>query len=65
MGLDNIFMGLTSVGYRPQRAWKKNIKNWSSGNGKVGGGGLDYIDMAQDLEKWRALVNAAMNLLVT
>jgi hypothetical protein len=27
-------------------------------------GGMDWIDMAQDRDRWRALVNAVMNLLV-
>jgi hypothetical protein len=27
-------------------------------------GGADWIDMAQDRERWRALVNAVMNLRV-
>jgi hypothetical protein len=28
------------------------------------GGGMDWIDMAQDSDRWRALVNAVMNLRV-
>jgi hypothetical protein len=28
------------------------------------GWGTDWIDMAQDGDKWRALVNAVMNILV-
>jgi hypothetical protein len=28
------------------------------------GGGMDWIDLAQDKDKWRALVNAIMNLWV-
>jgi hypothetical protein len=27
-------------------------------------GGMDWIDMAGDRERWRAVVNAVMNLLV-
>jgi hypothetical protein len=27
-------------------------------------GGIDWIDLAQDKDQWRALVNTAMNLLV-
>jgi hypothetical protein len=27
-------------------------------------GGLDWIDLAQDRDRWRALVNAVMNLQV-
>jgi hypothetical protein len=31
---------------------------------EVGWGGMDWIDMAQDRDRWRALVNTAMNLQV-
>jgi hypothetical protein len=44
---------------RPRRRWQDNIKMDLQG---VGRGGMDGIDMAQDRDRWRALVNAAMNL---
>jgi hypothetical protein len=32
---------------------------------KWDGGDMDWIDLAQDKDRWRALVNAAMNLRVS
>jgi hypothetical protein len=47
---------------RPRRRWEDNIKMDLR---KVGwGGGIDWIDLAQDRDRWRALVNAVMNLRV-
>jgi hypothetical protein len=31
---------------------------------EIGCGGADWIGLAQDMNKWKALVNAVMNLLV-
>jgi hypothetical protein len=31
---------------------------------EIGWGGMDWIDLAQDREKWRALVNTVLNLWV-
>jgi hypothetical protein len=31
---------------------------------ELGWGGMDWIDMAQDRDRWQALVNAVMNLWV-
>jgi hypothetical protein len=35
------------------------FKKWDGG-----GGGMDWIDMAQDRDRWRDLVSAVMNLWV-
>ena len=43
------------------RKWEDNIK---VGLLEVGYGGMDWIDLAQDRERCRALVNAVMNLRV-
>jgi hypothetical protein len=32
---------------------------------EIGWGGLDWIHLAQDRDRWRALVSTAMNLRVT
>jgi hypothetical protein len=45
----------------PRRRWEDNIRmdlreiRWS---------GIDWIDLAQDRDQWRALVNTVMNLRV-
>jgi hypothetical protein len=31
---------------------------------EMGGGGMDWIDVAQDRDQWRALVDTVMNLRV-
>jgi hypothetical protein len=33
--------------------------------GKIGWGHMDWIDLAQDKDQWRALVNMVTNLWVT
>jgi len=46
---------------RPRRRWEDNIKMDLQ---EVAGGGMDWIDLAQDRDRWRALVTAVMNLRV-
>jgi hypothetical protein len=46
---------------RPRRRWEDNIKMDLQ---EVGCGGMDWIELAQDRYRWRALVNAVMNLRV-
>jgi hypothetical protein len=46
---------------RPRRRWEDNIKMDLR---EVGWGGIDWINLAEDRDRWRALVNAVMNLRV-
>jgi len=46
---------------RPRRRWEDNIKMDLQ---EVGCGGMDWIELAQDRDRWRALVGAVMNLRV-
>jgi len=46
---------------RPRRRWEDNIKMDLK---EVGCGGMDWIDLYQDRDRWRALVNAVMNFRV-
>jgi hypothetical protein len=47
---------------RPRRRWVNNIKmdlreiEWY---------GMEWIDLAQDMDQWRALLNMVMDLMVT
>jgi hypothetical protein len=47
---------------RPRRRWEDNIKMHLR---EVGWWGMDWINLAQDRDRWRALVNAVMNLRVS
>ena len=46
---------------RPKRRWEDNIKMDLQ---EVGCGGMNWIELAQDRDTWRALVNAVMNFQV-
>jgi transposase len=46
---------------RPRLRWEDNIK---MGLQDMGWGGMDWIELAQDRDRWWALVNAVMNFRV-
>jgi hypothetical protein len=46
---------------RPRRRWEDNIKMDLR---EVGWDGADWIDLAQDRDRWRAVVYTVMNLRV-
>jgi hypothetical protein len=43
---------------RPRRRWVHNIKMDLQ---EVGCGDMDWIELAQDRDRWRSVVNALMN----
>ena len=45
----------------PRRRWEDNIKMDLQ---EVGGGCGDWMELAQDMDRWRALVSAVRNLRV-
>ena len=47
---------------RPRRRWEDNIKMDLQ---EVGCGGVDWIELAEDRDRWRALVSTVMNLRVS
>ena len=53
--------GMSPLG-RPRRRWEDNIKMDLQ---EVGCGGMEWIRLAQDRNRWLALVNAAMNFRVS
>jgi hypothetical protein len=44
---------------RGRRKWVDNIEMYLRG---IGWGGVDWIDQAQDMDQWRAIVNTVMNI---
>jgi hypothetical protein len=46
---------------RPRRRWEDGIRMDLV---EIGWGGVEWIHLAQDRDRWRAVVNAVMNLQV-
>jgi len=61
-GVNRVLMG-KSAGKRPlgrpRHRWEDNVKMDLQ---EVGCGGMDWILLAQDRDRWRALVNVIINL---
>ena len=52
-------------GKRPlERARHRGEKNIKMDAQEEGCGGMDWIELAQDMDRWRALLDAVMNLRV-
>jgi transcription termination factor 2 len=64
-GVYKVFFGGGAEGKRPlgrpRRRWEDNIKMDLQ---EEGCGGMDWIELAEDGDTWRALVNAVMNIRV-
>jgi hypothetical protein len=45
----------------PRHIWVDNIKMDLK---EIGWGGMNWVDLAEDRDQWRAVVNTVMNLLV-
>ena len=46
---------------RPRRRWENKIKMDLP---ELGFGGMDWIELAQDRDRWRAVMNAVMEIRV-
>jgi len=63
-GVDRVLLGKPEVKRptgRPRRRWEDNIKLDLQGVGFVG---MSWMKLDQDRDRWRALVNAVMNIRV-
>jgi hypothetical protein len=47
---------------RPRHRWEDNVRMDLT---DIGWGGMDWIDLPQDRDQWRALVNTVLNLRFT
>jgi hypothetical protein len=61
--MDDALMSSVDQIICPVKIQHNSTKLWKSMK-KVGWDGVDWIDMAQDRDQWRALVNTVLNLRV-
>ena len=63
-GLYRVLVGKPE-GKRPLgRPWRRCEDNFKMDHLEVECGGMDWIDLARDRDRWRALVNGVMNIRV-
>jgi hypothetical protein len=48
--------------WKSRRRWDDNIKLYIQ---EMGWGGMDWIDLAKERDRWRSVMNGVMNLLFT
>jgi hypothetical protein len=60
-GVHRVLVGKSEALRRPRRRWEDNIKMDFQ---EVGGGFGEWVELARNRDRWRALVNTVMNLRV-
>jgi hypothetical protein len=63
-GVYKVFVGKPEIKRSLGRPWCRTEDNIKMDLQKVGCGVMDWIELAQDWDRWRALVNAVMNFRV-
>jgi hypothetical protein len=58
VGVYRVLVGKETTG-ETRRKWEDNIK---SDLQEVGRGGMNWFELARNRDRWRALVNAVMNI---
>jgi len=61
INMNLLILNKVTLPWRPRRRWEDNIKMDLQ---ELGCGAMDWIELPQDRDKWRALVTAIMNLRV-